>query len=138
MEVELGDPGMRLEIFSRRLSAYALTVLLGLLLTFTSSFAEESNFETTWKLLKPKEKQQFIAGYQAGWKDFDAVLEIVAQYVKDNPDQAVKSLEKLRKLYSLQGLRPDQLADGIDRFYSEGDNRDKGLAQALGAARSQH
>ena len=104
-----------------------------------SSFAETStdSFFPTWRLLNKQQKQQFIAGYLQGWKDAEKVTEITLDYVRKNPDKAVKGLESVRGLYDLSYLQPDELAHEIDDFYSDPDNHEASFSKAVTAAKQE-
>jgi len=92
-------------------------------------------FYPTWKLLSPAEKQQFVAGYIYGWRDAARVTDVVITYVKDNPGKAIEGLEQVKDLYDLGDLKPGILAQAIDAFFEDPDNKGAGLSQAVSAAK---
>jgi len=97
----------------------------------------QHGFLATWKLLAPQQRIDFMAGYLQGWHDASRVIDIAIDFVRDNPNQAVTSLERLRALYDLSNLKPDQMVREIDRFYNEPENRDATLSLAVSNARNQ-
>lgn len=129
--------------FSRSLVKIWRPLLAGLLggtlvLTGTSwSSAEResgSGFLATWKLLSQQEKQQFIAGYLQGWRDAAKVTDIAIAYVRTNPSEAVAGLERIKELYNLEGLKPPQVVNDIDLYYSDPDNYEAPLSRAVTAS----
>lgn len=96
----------------------------------------ESPFLPTWRLLNAEQKQQFIAGYLFGWNDAARITEIVASFVKENPDQAQQGLERLKSVYDLRELKPTAIAREVDRFYADPSNGNAGLSLAVTFARS--
>jgi len=96
--------------------------------------AEES-FYPTWKLLSIQERQQFVAGYLFGWKDAAKVTDVVLDYVKENPTKAVEGLEKAKSLYSVQALRPAEIAREVDLFFQASENKEASLSRAMSFAR---
>ena len=98
--------------------------------------AEDSSFLPAWKLLEQQEKQQFISGYAQGWKDAVKIIDIVISYVKENPERAERALESIKEIYSMSGVRPDQLVHEIDVFYSDPANRNAPLSRAITAAKA--
>lgn len=109
--------------------------------TSTSSQPADSGggapaFLPVWKLMSGQEKLQFIAGYIQGWKDAAKVTDIAIDYVKSNPTEAVDGLERIRRLYGLSGVRPSQIVDEVDDFYSDPDNMNSPLSVAVTAAKN--
>ncbi len=127
-----------------RLTHLSLSVLLlvGCLTSVfvppTSAWAEDekSGFIATWKLLNPQEKQQFMAGYLYGWRDAAKVTDIAIGYVKENPNKAVEGLESVRSLYDVSRFSSSSIAQKIDEFFQDADNREASLAAAVSYARS--
>ena len=115
------------------------TFLLFLIVTVTTvAYAddgESSSFSPTWRLLQGQEKQQFVAGYIQGWRDAAKVTDIAISYVRSNPDRAIEGLEGVRALYNLSGMKPAQLVQEIDAFYSDPENGASPLSAAITAAR---
>ena len=99
--------------------------------------ADESSasFVPTWKLLNNEAKQQFIGGYLQGWKDAERVTAIALDYVKENPQKAVEGLEKIRALYDMQGLAPDELIRVLDAYFSQVEHKDATLSPAINASK---
>jgi len=91
----------------------------------------ESPFLPTWRLLNSEQKQQFIAGYLFGWNDAARITEIVAGFVKENPEQAQRGLEKLKNLYDLREMKPTSIAREVDLFYADPANGNAGLSLAV-------
>ena len=116
-------------------SAIAAIVLTSVLLLARTSTADSDSFLPTWKLLNHQEKQHFVSGYIYGWKDAYNVTDIAIQYIKENPKTAVESLEKLKMLYNMEHVKPDQLVGALDNFYSDPDNSAATLSMAVSAAR---
>lgn len=112
-------------------------ILLSFTATSNALSEESASFYTTWKLLNSEQKQQFIAGYLFGWKDAAKIAEIVTDYVKTEPDKAIQSLEKLENVYKKSHkLNPVMVSNEIDRFYSDSDNIEASLSQAVSSVRS--
>ena len=92
------------------------------------------SFLPTWKLLKPEQKSQFIAGYLYALKDSERMLEIAQAYTEKNPQQAVTAIKKLKELYSFYNLKPDVVVRRVDSFFSEPENRSASLSMAVSSA----
>lgn len=97
--------------------------------------AEERPFLPTWKLLNSEQKQQFIAGYLFGWNDAAQITAIVAGFVRENPEEAQRGLEKLQSLYAVGDLRPQAIAREVDTFYNDPTNSSAGLSRAVSYAK---
>jgi len=95
----------------------------------------DAPFLPTWRLLSADQKQQFIAGYLYGWGDAAKVVDIVIGYVRANPDEAIRGLEKLRDVYGLADLKAASIVREIDQFYADPANGGAGLPLAINAAR---
>ncbi|MCB0331467.1 MAG: hypothetical protein KDD70_17470 [Bdellovibrionales bacterium] len=93
------------------------------------------SFYPTWKILKPTERKLFVSGYLQGWRDSRRVIEIVKMHIEENPDKAVASLEKIRKLYGTADLPVDGLIEQLTKFYSDPENQDAPLSVAVSASR---
>ena len=124
-------------------STWSLTALTAALLCSVlwptapaRSESENTGFGPTWKLLNPQEKQQFIAGYIMAWRDASQVTGIVLGYVRDNPQEAVRGLEKIRSLYDSAELNPKEVVQEIDAFFLKPENTTASLAQAMGEVRA--
>lgn len=126
---------MRIE---RIIEVNLLLAVLCLALHARSAEAQsgETPFLPVWKMMNSQEKQQFIAGYVQGWRDAQKVTEIAQDYIRQNPNDAVEGLEKIKGLYDLSGLKPEMLVKGIDAFYLEPDHGRAGLSRAISAAKS--
>jgi hypothetical protein len=98
--------------------------------------AQADSFLPTWKLMNDDEKQQFIAGYLQGWRDAASVTDIAISFVKNNPASAVESLEKVKELYDIREIRPSDVTQEIDLFYSDPTNSNAPLSKAITAARA--
>ncbi len=110
------------------------TILTLILFIFLNqySFADGSeNIYPTWKLMKDKEKQQLMHGYRAGWEDFNKVLDIVEEFVQNNPEEAKSSIAQLKQIYSLPDSSVEKLVNEIDGFYKVAKNRTAPLSKAL-------
>jgi hypothetical protein len=88
-----------------------------------------------WRLLTHEQKTQYLAGYVQGWKDASRVTDIAIEFVKENPEDAVKGLEQLKSLYDLSDLSPSLLVVQIDNYLSSVENREAPLSLAISAAR---
>jgi hypothetical protein len=99
------------------------------------SSAPEPSFSPTWKLLRNDAKQQFIAGYLFGWRDAKRVTEVAIEYVRENPSEAVRGLERIRGLYNMEGITAESMVRELDTFFSESEGKDATLSQAITAAR---
>ncbi len=89
-----------------------------------------------WKIMNNQEKQQFIAGYIQGWRDAQKVTEIAQDYIRQNPNDAVEGLEKVKGLYDLSGLKPEMLVKGIEDFYLQPEHSRASLSRAISAAKN--
>lgn len=96
---------------------------------------DQSPFLPTWKLLRGDSKQQFVAGYLFGWRDAARVTDVAIEYVQQNPNNAVQSLEKIKGLYDMNDLTADMVVRELDRYFSENDSKDATLPQAITAVR---
>jgi hypothetical protein len=96
---------------------------------------KEPSFLPTWKLLNKEGKQQFMAGYLQGWRAASRVTELATDYIRENPDNAVSSLESLSSVYEASSLPPDTLVMLIDQYYSDPANQSASLSMAVTAAR---
>lgn len=121
-----------------RLKSSFLLATIAFLWQFSAIAAppSESPFLPTWRLLNPEQKQQFIAGYLFGWNDAARITGIVAGYVKDNPGEAQRGLEKLQSLYDVNELKPSAIAREVDEFYRDPANGNAGLSLAVSQAKS--
>lgn len=93
-------------------------------------------FFPIWKLLKRDEKGQFIAGYMRAWHDAKKVLDIAVDYVKSNPTQAIDGLQRIGKIYDMQGLPSDSVVRELDLYFALQENQAASLSQAVTAVRS--
>lgn len=93
-------------------------------------------FGSTWKLLNQQEKRQFVSGYLAGLKDAERITGIALSFIKENPQQAVKGLERVQGLFGVGSLPADTVAAALDRYFSEPANASASLTLAMSAARS--
>jgi hypothetical protein len=124
-------------VYLKTLLVLVSVALLQLSLSSTPLFAESESeaFLPTWRLLG-EEKQVFISGYMAGLRDAGKIIDIAIQYVKNNPEEAVTSLERIKQLYAVgEEVKPAQLAHAIDTFYSDPDNSKASLSKAVMSAR---
>jgi hypothetical protein len=99
--------------------------------------AETGAFLPTWKLMSAAEKQYFVAGYLQGFRDAGAVTDITLDYVKANPKASVAGLEAVKKVYDLGSLRPEDVVQEVDQFFSRPENSGASLPKAISAARTQ-
>ncbi len=89
-----------------------------------------------WKLLSFEQKANYLAGYVQGWKDASRVTDIAIEYVKQNPEEAVRGLEQLKGLYDLSDVSPSLMVSKIDSFLGEPSNRSAPLSLAISTARN--
>jgi hypothetical protein len=102
-----------------------------------SKLVNESSFLPTWKLFRTNEsKQQFVAGYISGFRDAARVTDAAIEYARDNPNNAVSGLEKVKGIYEMEGLTAESLVAKLDEFFSEPDGKNATLSQAMVAARN--
>jgi len=106
------------------------SLLLGLVLP-SPTVAEENSFYPSWKLMNPKEKRQFIAGYLQGFNDARVLGEIAADYVQHNPQNAESALRDLLKHYRLTRIAPTSLISRIDDYYRDPKNHSASLRVAI-------
>ena len=97
---------------------------------------EDGSFLPAWRLLNTENKQQFVSGYQRGWKDAVNIIDIVITYLKTNPSEGIKALESVRNIYDLENLRPDDLVKAIDKYYADPDNNNAPFSKAITAAKN--
>ena len=97
--------------------------------------AKPAPFLPTWQLLNTEQKQQFVSGYLYGWREAARIADIVIGFVRENPDQAIRGLEKLRSVYTSSDDRPIAMVRGIDAFFADPKNAQADFAVALNAAR---
>lgn len=90
----------------------------------------------TWRLLTNEQKQEFLAGYVQGWRDASQVTDVAIDFVRENPNEAVAGLQRLKKLYEMSDLSPSFLAREVDKFFSEPANHSASFALAISAARA--
>lgn len=123
---------------SKRLTkpAIILICLLSFSFCLCASADEKTAFYPTWKLLNGAEKAEFIAGYLQGWADARNVTGIALDFIKENPDKAINSLEDIKKLYDVSALKRDKLVAAIDEFYEKPQNKAFPLSVAVTAAKN--
>ena len=92
-------------------------------------------FYPVWRLLSQEQKSQYLAGYVQGWKDASKVTDIAIQYVKENPQEAVSGLQKLKVLYDLSDVSPSLLVSQIDRFFIDPKHQSASLSLAISSVR---
>lgn len=100
-----------------------------------SSPGAQAAFHPTWKLLTPQQKSTFISGYLKAEEDARTVLQITHDYLETSPQDAQKTLEALLRVYRPSSASPTILAERIDKFYADPDNRQAPLSKALSAAK---
>lgn len=115
----------------------ALAALLPLFSRAGSAEQGEGSFLPTWKLFNSQEKQHFIAGYIHGWSDAARVVDVAIDYVKDHPDKAIDTLQKVKGVYDMESITPDALSREIDKFYADPDHSDAPLTRAISSAREE-
>lgn len=93
-------------------------------------------FGSTWRLLTSDQKQQFVAGYLYGWRDSLKVSEVVLQFIRDNPTQAEKGMEKILSLYNVRNAGPELIVQELNSFFADPDNLNAPLSDALSVARA--
>lgn len=117
---------------------FVILSFISLLFTSAELWADQQSFAPTWKLFKHREeKVQFIAGYLYAAQDFKRISEIAVNYIKDQPEKAVESLESLSRLYDFSSGSPDRLALYVDQFYADPENSSASLSKALSYAKSE-
>ncbi|MGI6525310.1 MAG: hypothetical protein ACOX2O_08505 [Bdellovibrionota bacterium] len=120
---------------------YIFTTIIFTLCTTVPTFAEESTkddspFLPAWRLLNNNDKQQFVSGYQQGWKDAVKIIDIVIGYLKTNPAEGAKALEQIRNIYNLSTIKTHTLVHEIDLFYANPQNNTAPLSKAVTAAKT--
>lgn len=95
-----------------------------------------SSFLPIWRHLSPEQKRNFISGYVQGWRDASVVTDIALTYVRQEPQQAITGLERLKAVYDLSDVNPSDLVPEIDRFYADPTNSQAALSLAISAARA--
>ncbi len=99
--------------------------------------ASDEEFGPTWKLLKPEEKRQFLAGYIYGWQDAARVTDATIEFAENNPQEVISGLKRVRQLYSFGDQEASALTNLVDTFFAKVENRRATLAQAITAAKAQ-
>ncbi len=125
----------------RRVSKLASGCLAGLLLAITvgltsrAASADGGSFEPVWRLLTREQKQQFVAGYLNGMRDAAKMTDLLQDIVKQNPESASGSLDRLAQIYQGVGRSsPDSIVAGIETFYADPANSGAQLSAAITAA----
>ncbi|MCI5066179.1 hypothetical protein MRY87_10680 [bacterium] len=112
-----------------------VSFFVGVMGTSLASAETNTSFYPTWKLLKSNERKLFVSGYLQGWRDSKRVTEILKSHVKENPENAVASLEKVSQLYSTADIPIETLVERITAFYSDPENHGAPLSVAVSASR---
>ncbi len=101
------------------------------------AYADSASFEPIWRLLTREQKQQFVAGYLNGMRDAAQMTDLLQVIVKQNPDAAAGSLDRLAQIYMDVGRStPEAIVDGIESFYSNPSNSGAQLSAAITAAQN--
>ncbi len=119
----------------KNISCILLTLLILPVMAPVTQADTPKSFYPTWKLMKPAEKKRFLAGYIHGWQDAKRVTDILVDHVESQPDDAVKSLEKVRDIYGIADIPVDELLRRVTTFYSEIENHDAPLSVAMSSGR---
>jgi hypothetical protein len=125
----------------RKTLLYGLFVCVPLLVGTISAAADDTPtaatnaFYPTWKLLNQAEKQHFVSGYKFASEDMHRVLEIVAKFIKENPDQAVEGINSLKRVFNYASVNPDRLAIELDAYFANSENQKASLSKAISAAK---
>ena len=113
-------------------------LVIGLIAGFFTSFAmadtSTESFYPTWKLLTPDQKNQFIAGYLCALRDAEKITHVANEFSHENPEQALRTLHQLHKVFDSANVKPDVVVRGIDSFYSDPQNTSASLSKAVRAA----
>lgn len=112
-----------------------LLIVTVILLGLQANCLADGGFAATWKLFHPEQKAEFVAGYMNGFKDAAAVTDIAISYLKENPNNAVEGLTKLKKVYDLSGISAHEMVAHLDRFFADPDNKDAGLSLGVTSVR---
>lgn len=99
-----------------------------------TTYAQEVPFYPTWKLLDGRGKQLYISGYLHGLRDAEEIVKIARDYVEKNPELAVQTLDKVRRLCSVADVNSSSLVPELDSFYSNIDNQQAALSLAVSNA----
>ena len=81
------------------------------------------------------QKEQFIAGYLAGWRDSARVTDITIEFAKQNPGRTMESLQTLRSVYAVNELKPESILRSLEHFYSDPKNQSASFSQAFSAVK---
>lgn len=101
------------------------------------AYADGGGFEPVWRMLTRDQKQQFVAGYLNGMRDAAQMTDLLQILVKQNPEAASGSLDRLAQIYQDVGrASPDSIVEGIESFYSNPENSRAQLSAAITAAQS--
>ncbi len=101
-----------------------------------SAVADESTaFRPMWRLLSAHDKKQFISGYLYALDGAEDVTQIVLEYVREHPDQALTGLEKIQNIYRAGGLSADRVVAELDSLFEQAEGKDASLSQAFAIAR---
>lgn len=98
--------------------------------------AEHSTaFRPMWRLLSAHDKKQFISGYLYALDGAEDVTEIVLEYVREHPDEALTGLEKIQNIYRASGLSADRVVAELDSLFEQAEGKEVSLSQAFAIAR---
>ncbi|MCB0352732.1 MAG: hypothetical protein KDD64_04380 [Bdellovibrionales bacterium] len=94
----------------------------------------QQSFLPTWKLMSDSQKKTFVSGYLHSLEDAAQVTDLAISHIRENPSQAVESLEQIRRLYDTRHVQADVLVALLDDYYSEPDNKDAPLSRAVSSS----
>lgn len=110
-------------------------LLLSVSMSVTAAQAEPSStniaFRATWRLLSAHDKKLFMSGYLHALEGGQDVTQIVLEYVRQHPDEAVTGLEKIKNLYRVKGLSAERIVSELDAVFEAPEGKDVSLPQAF-------
>lgn len=129
---------MERDVMSRRTYFLAVFSIIWLIVSAAPSWADDTptGFLPVWRLLSSEQKQQFIAGYLQGLRDAGRITDVLATYIKDNPNKATETLAGSKEIYDFSGLNTASLVREIDRYFHDPNHSQATLSLAATAARN--
>lgn len=112
---------------------YILALSISLTVTAANGESSPTNtaFRATWRLLSAHDKKLFMSGYLHALEGGQDVTQIVLEYVRQHPDEAVTGLEKIKNLYRVKGLSAERIVSELDAVFEAPEGKDASLPQAF-------
>ena len=114
----------------------SLVILSGISLA-TVVQADEAPFYPIWRNLDRNSQELYVSGYLHGLRDAEEIIRIARDYVKDNPNLALQSLDKVRKICSVRDVSANIIVPEVNSYYSNIENQEGSFSNAIGFAQQQ-